>query len=306
VPGLSVPILLIIVSAILFAPLASWLALQRARPWAVWFLFGVALGPIASLLLVLAPPGRCPACGNRSVGWPRSCANCGLAFGSRLAPVAPNMAESTAAPARTAAPAEMAAGAAPVMAVAGTTAGRRAIAPAPTRRAGRMPRAKSGPSTIGEFMGRGGGAGIGATIPSPPVATKSGAPARPSATTLGHRAAEMPAPVVQPESTPASTTALAILGSGVFIAGGESLQIGSRYLLARVGSELQVLGPVHVSPATVAARLSLTDIEPTLVADRLLVAPAKPGHGPELAFGAVLLEHGVVVDRDMRVARDGR
>src|SRR5712691_11339873 len=48
VPGLSFPIIAFVVSATLFAPLASWLALQRARPWALWFLFGVALGPIAS------------------------------------------------------------------------------------------------------------------------------------------------------------------------------------------------------------------------------------------------------------------
>lgn len=299
-PGLSVPISLIIISAILFAPLASWLALQRARPWAVWFLFGVALGPIASLLLVLAPPGRCPVCGNRSVGWPRSCTNCGLAFGSRLAPVVPNRPEAAGVPARTLEAAGMAAGAvAPVMAAAGARAGRRAIASSPTSRPARTSRARSGSSSISD-AGRGSDPANGRSIPG----ANSGGPGGQPATTLGRRATEAPAKLLQPEPTPASTSTLVILGSGVFIAGGKSLQIGSRYLLARVGSELHVLGPVHVSPAKVAARLSLKNIEPTFVADRLLVAPAKPGQGPELAFGAVLLEHGVVVDRDLRVARD--
>jgi hypothetical protein len=305
VPGLSVPILLVIVSAILFAPLASWLALQRARPWAVWFVFGVFLGPIASLLLVLAPPGRCPVCGNRSVGWPRSCSNCGLAFGSRLLPFATEGAEATAARARTAS-AEMALEAAtPAMAAsaasATSTAGSRATGLKPTGRASRTSRAGSGSSAITAVAGRGGDPVTGRTVPSQ---ADGAGPVRRPATILGRRATAAPPTLLEPAPLPAPPSAPAMLGSGIFVAGGKSLQIGSRYLFARVGSELHILGPVHISPEKVAARLSLADIEPTIDADRLLVAPLKRGQGPELAFGGVILERGVVVDRDLRVATD--
>ena len=301
-PGLSVPILLVIVSAILFAPLASWLALQRARPWAVWFVFGVFLGPIASLLLVLAPPGRCPVCGNRSVGWPRSCSNCGLAFGSRLAPFAPDRVEATATPARRASAEMVLEAATPAMAAsAASAAGSRATGLKPTGRATRTSRAGSGSSGITAVAGRGSDPITGRTVPS---SSDGAGPVRRPATTLGRRATAAPPTPLEPDPPPATASAPAILGSGIFVAGGKSLQIGSRYLFARVGSELHVLGPVHLSPEKVAARLSLADIEPTVVADRLLVAPVKRGQGPELAFGGVVLERGVVIDRDLRVAAD--
>jgi hypothetical protein len=300
VPGLSVPILLVIVSAILFAPLASWLALQRARPWAVWFVFGVFLGPIASLLLVLAPPGRCPVCGNRSIGWPRSCSNCGLAFGSRLVPFATDGAEAATTPARMAS-AEMGLEAAtPALAVAASASGSRAAGLKPTGRATRTSRTGTGSSGIAAVAGRGDPV-TGRTVPSPADGV---GPVRRPATTLGRRATAAPPTLLEPDPLPAAPSAPAILGSGIFVAGGKSLQIGSRYLFARVGSELHVLGPVHLSPEKVAARLSLADIEPTVVADRLLVAPLKRGQGPELAFGGVVLERGVVIDRDLRVAAD--
>jgi hypothetical protein len=287
VPGLSFPILALIASAILFAPLASWLALQRARSWALWFLFGVALGPVASLLLVLAPPGLCPACGTASVGWPRSCTNCGLVFTSGL----PGSVHSSVA---------VSPAAVDVQAADPATASDRArgVAPAaPTARA---------------------------TRPTPAVpVTANAESAHRSATVLGRRATLEAAEQAPPAAVPANghtlTTAaaaprpaaptgtLAILGSGVFIGGsGPSLQIGSRYLLARVGAELHVLGPVHISPAAVAARIPLAGVEPTLLADRLLITSTRPGRGSDLAFGGVSFERDVDVVRDLRAPRKGR
>ena len=61
----------LIISALVFAPLASYLAGRRARSAAMWFLLGVVLGPLAIVLLLFAPPGRCPDCGERVRGWPR-------------------------------------------------------------------------------------------------------------------------------------------------------------------------------------------------------------------------------------------
>jgi len=93
---------------------------------------------------------------------------------------------------------------------------------------------------------------------------------------------------------------VASLGSGVFIGGSKSLQIGSRYLLARVGSKLQVLGPVHVDPKKVALRVPLGDVEATVLGDRLVIAPGPSGRGPDLAFGSVFLERNVDLGHELR------
>jgi hypothetical protein len=143
-------------------------------------------------------------------------------------------------------------------------------------------------------------------------------PASRSATALGRRATieaeesarTTPAPEAPRAKPPAAprpaADTLAILGSGVFIGGSESLQVGSRYLLARVGADLHVLGPVHISPAAIAARISLAGVEPTLLADRLLLTSIRPGRGSNLAFGGVSLESGVDVARDLRAPRKRR
>ena len=231
-PGLSFPIVAFVVSATLFAPLASWLALQRARPWALWFLFGVALGPVASLLLILAPPGRCPACDERSIGWARSCANCGLIFESEQSETV------------------RFAGRPGLAATASTVAG--AIGPAglaPVARSGRAPRRAVGATSLA-------GAPVRRDYAPPVRATLAeGAdpdaeiPGRRSAMGLGRRpsaGSAAPGSTDGRESSPANESAN--LGSGVFIGGSESLQIGSRYLLARVGSELHVLGRSTSTP----------------------------------------------------------
>ena len=46
----------------------------------MWFAFGLLLGPIAPLLLAMAPPGRCRVCGEPSRGWLDSCLACGSAL----------------------------------------------------------------------------------------------------------------------------------------------------------------------------------------------------------------------------------
>ena len=283
-PGLSFPIVAFVVSATLFAPLASWLALQRARPWALWFLFGVALGPVASLLLILAPPGRCPACDTRSVGWPRSCTNCGLVFGSEDA-------ETMRFAARRRAPA-----ATPTVAGAVGPAGL-----APVVRSGRAPRGAPGAMSLANAPVRGDDATQARATVAPRGDPDAEDPGRRSAMGLGRRPSTgspaAPPFALGPEPSVASESA--ILGSGVFIGGSESLQIGSRYILARVGSELHVLGPVHVDPETIAVRVPLGDIEPTFVADRLFIAPAPSGRGPDLAFGAFHLERGIDLGHEL-------
>jgi hypothetical protein len=258
VPGLSLLIVLLVIWVIVFAPLASWLARQRARPWIIWGLFGAVLGPAATALLVMAPPGRCPACGNRIVGWPELCQTCGRDLGSQ-----------------------------PIDAAA--------------RRA----------ATISGPIDSIGGPSLGSVVGAPLGGSDASLSSARAATTLGLRPATVSAPFSLPPLyevpalPPASEGGPAILGSGVFVGGSESLQVGSRYLFARVGDDLHALGPVHVSPATTAARVPLADVEPSLVEDRLLLAPTAPGRGPELAFGGVRLERNVDIVHELQFGEGG-
>jgi hypothetical protein len=68
---------LFVVSAIVFGPLSAWLAVARERSASMWFAFGLLLGPIAPLLIAIAPPGRCRVCGARGRGWLDYCVACG-------------------------------------------------------------------------------------------------------------------------------------------------------------------------------------------------------------------------------------
>jgi len=257
VPGLSLLIVLLVIWVIVFAPLTSWLARQRARPWIVWGLFGAVLGPAAAALLVMAPPGRCPTCRSQIVGWPQLCQSCGRDFGS------------------------------PPIDAAREVAVRRAslISALPDSMAG----TRSGPA------------------PGAPTAgLDTGAVPGRAATALGLRPTSVSAPFSLPPLAlvpPESESGPGILGSGVFVGGSESLQVGSRYLFARVGGDLHALGPVHVSPGTIAARVPLASVEPSFAGDRLLLAPAEPGRGPELAFGGVRLERDVDIVNELSVDR---
>ena len=73
---LAIPILFV-VSAIVFGPLSAWLAVARDRSASMWFAFGLLLGPIAPLLIAIAPRGRCRVCGARGRGWLDTCVACG-------------------------------------------------------------------------------------------------------------------------------------------------------------------------------------------------------------------------------------
>lgn len=259
VPGVPLPILAVVGSAIVFAPLSSWLALQRGRSWAAWFFFGMVLGPIAVALLVAAPPGRCPACGTRMRGWPRVCPGCGLAFTADAAAVAPE-----------ALVADRGAGPDPVAAAASTPAP--LVIPGRTARSARP--ADPLPDPIPEPIPR----------PAPSLAWWPPGDDAPITT-----------------SVPGGGPGDAILGSGIFMGGSVPLQIGSRYLLARVGTELQALGPTHVSPSAVAARVRLTGTETTVVDDSLLIAATSGDGGPTLSFASVAAEPGVDFAERLRV-----
>jgi len=60
-----------------FGPLSAWFAVARERSAAIWFAYGLLIGPLAPTILALAPPGRCRVCGERTRGWLNVCQVCG-------------------------------------------------------------------------------------------------------------------------------------------------------------------------------------------------------------------------------------
>ncbi len=263
---MSIPFVLVIAMAAVFGPLCSWLALRRARSWAVWFIFGTILGPIAAALLLMAPPGRCPSCGTPTRGWPHVCEGCGLMFGG----VVPMLATDP----------EAANGL--TLATEGPDPG---AAMRPTKPASRRSSTKGGGASSPIAVGPGPDADSPETRP---------------ATRLGRRASAVPR-----ETAPAGSSAqtLAILGSGVFVGGSDVLQIGSRYFIARVGSDLQVLGPIHISPSAIAMKVKLNDAETTVVSDRVLITGRGRNAGRTLAFAGVSIEPGVDLEQQLTGSR---
>jgi hypothetical protein len=256
---LSIPFVLIVVMAAVFGPVCSWLALRRARSWAVWFIFGVLLGPIAAGLLLAAPPGRCPSCATPTVGWPRLCASCGFAFGE---------------PATLSSQGDGTPGLTLAVATPGATSG-----PGPSSRPG-----KRGPARDAASVAE-----------RPPTSETDDSPETRPATRLGRRATAIP----RAASDGAASQTLAIMGSGVFVGGSDVLQIGSRYFLARVGGEFQALGPIHMSPSAVAMKMKINDIETTVVADRVLITGRGRASGRTLAFAGVSTEPGMNIEQEL-------
>jgi hypothetical protein len=257
---LSIPFVLIVVMAAVFGPVCSWLALRRARSWAVWFIFGVLLGPIAVGLLLAAPPGRCPSCAAPVRGWPRACASCGFAFGEP--PTLPSERDGT-----------------PGLTLAVATP-ESMSPPAPTARSGKRGPTKSAAAAVAV---------------DPVTSEIDDSPETRPATRLGRRATAIP----RAAADGAASQTLAIMGSGVFVGGSDDLQIGSRYFLARVGGEFQALGPIHMSPSAVAMKMKINDTETTVVADRVLITGRGRASGRTLAFAGVSMEPGMNIEQEL-------
>jgi len=78
--GAQTLLLAVVVSGAVFAPVTALLAGRRERSFGLWLVLGAVAGPLAILVLALAPPGRCPSCGASVPGWPPACPSCAMPF----------------------------------------------------------------------------------------------------------------------------------------------------------------------------------------------------------------------------------
>jgi hypothetical protein len=267
-----------VVSALVFAPLSSYVAGRQARSPLVWFALGAAIGPLALVLLLLAPPGRCPDCGARVGGWPRSCSECGAplhgAVGWRRG---------------TAEPVERRPERPVVVRTVGTPGDDGAVI---------LPRPVLVPTPRPDRSATATGADVPAAqlwTPTPRSTTTD--------TTGRRRRYRREVDMVGPDAQ--------LLGSGIFLGGSAPgatnvarLEVGDRYGLARDGGELQILGPVTFDPERIVARVPLDGTAVELVADRLVVQGGPSSRGTVLAFAGLALSRRIDLAAALRAPTD--
>ena len=243
----ELPIAVLIIVGVC-APVTGWLATRRARHPATWFLLGALTGPLATILLAVAPPGRCPNCEAPVVGWPSTCERCHsrLRDGTPLRDTPPGPARGTSAYASAWTPA-----AEPRHAT-GSIVDRAALVAPPT------------------------------PIDTARVATRR--ETRQARTTRPTRASESGAlrPVMAPPTITASNHELAtgpteastgdVLSTGVYISGNAGLEIGACYAIARKDDRLRVFGPVDAGQLTIRHEGALSDFDVTAMDDRVIIS----------------------------------
>ncbi len=291
-PDIQVGLVILAGYASIFGPLSGWLAVARTRLVPLWIVFGAILGPLAIALLLAAPPGQCRACGWRVRGWTDTCRSCGNDVATGLPPETDEIGPELSAGRHIgphASPALAGALGGTVATSAGRGPGGAPVAVGPGRT--EQGRSFNGGNSVlaatrdARLGGERGSTVATAAIPSP--RTEDGWDRRPD-----------PASDARNGTDNGDDRPFAVIGSGVFVGGNRPLQPGSRYLLTRVGPELQIFGPLHLNPANVATRMSTKDIEVTVVGDRLSIGSQNPLMDVGLAFVGVIVEPGI----DLRAA----
>jgi hypothetical protein len=280
-PDVSLGLVLVIASASVFGPLSGWLAGQRMRNIALWGIFGIVLGPVAPALLMSAPPGRCAACRWPVAGWGGRCVACGADVRTG-APMATDPVAAAGSGTPTGAAMAPAARELP-----GPSIGHPAVAPVVTlaERTGTS-NGDWAPSVLATELGR-------HPVEAPPVS-----PIEPAG---GEPAGGEPA--AADAAADASGDPVAILGSGVYVGGNRRLQAGNRYLLARIADELQLLGPVHLDPTTIADRIPIAAIEAFVLDEQLIIESRDPATEISMSFVAVSLQRGLDIQAALGAPR---
>lgn len=266
VATLGIPLLL---TALACASITALVAMSRDRGPLIWFVLGGLLGPLALVLLVFAPRGRCESCGWRVAGWPRRCTACGALLRSPQSHLEPSPAEPSPAEPSPSEPSP----AEPLLLVA---MGGSAIWADPDELSdivrpfprspdddpgspaavySRIPRSRSRATalvTVDEPVPA--AIRVGATRTIPPVA----APTAP------------PNDVVRSQEK-------AILATALFLTGSSSCQPGMHYALAILAGSLLVIGPLEHTRDAVVLDRRLGSITVTADGDRLLIQRRAPG-----------------------------
>ena len=91
-----------------------------------------------------------------------------------------------------------------------------------------------------------------------------------------------------------------VLATGVYFGGTARLIVGSRYAIARHGTQLRLLGPVDRDPATIALERSLSAVTATAIGDRLIISEAR-GDRLAIALGALAGANGPQLELELSV-----
>jgi hypothetical protein len=247
-----------VVSAAVFGPLSGWFAGRRDRHPVVWLAFGALLGPLALLLLYVAPPGRCSMCDTPVRGWASICAVCG-------------------------APLTNAAGAGRYQARERTPIG--PVTPAldvEAQPSFEPPPPMRTPPVLTMLAPQGVEGGVATDVPPPirlpverPVASRIRRP----------DFSDRPARSVTRASYDGDGEAAAeVLATGVYFGGTAGLAVGGRYVITRHGPLFRLLGPVDLDPTRVALERPLGRLSAVAVGERLVITEGD-GSRVSLAIG---------------------
>jgi hypothetical protein len=244
-----------IASAAVFGPLSGSLAGRRDRHPIVWFVFGAFLGPIAVLLLLAAPPGRCWMCDTPVVGWVSICPACGSPLtaaagagrfrGTERWPSPVTTTAATVTAQRSAS--SLGVPASPVL----TMLKSRDVESAPESRPSPEP------------------------LPPQPIVLPIGRPARSRRPELADRP-----PVsgtVRRSSPERDAGAAEVLATAVYFGGTAGLVVGARYVIVRHDPVLRLLGPVDLDPTRVALERPLGRLLAVSVGERLIITEGDGG-----------------------------
>lgn len=271
VGALALPLLL---TALAFAPITAFVARSRDRGPLIWFALGALLGPIALVLVVFAPPGRCESCGWQVAGWPSHCAVCGaplrtpssrlerspaaaapVVVGAPLTPAVPDTLLSIVRPFPPSTDNDMA-------------------KPATVVTRARPSRAKATASVSVDERPTAAGR-VGATRPIDPVAARA----------------------VSRNDVDRSDDNV-ILATALFLTGSSSCRPGMHYALAIRAGSLLVIGPLERSRDAVVVERPLGSIEVTAHEDRLLIKSRPAGIRIwSIAFGQLSGQSAESVER---------
>ena len=105
------------------------------------------------------------------------------------------------------------------------------------------------------------------------------------------REEQPPAVAASPRMAPDTPISAEVLSTGIYLSGNAGLEIGACYALARLpapdGDRLRVFGPVDTGQITVRHERRLTDLEITVLNDRVIVSGRQDRSSPTLVFQSI-------------------